>query len=145
MLTAITCLAMAVYYEARSESLDAQLAVAEVIINRKHHPAYPSTICGVVKDDRGPLAHDCQFSFWCDGKPERPNNKAAWETAQDVARAALRGDVLGHGATHYHAASVSPSWAAVYQPVGQIGAHVFYTDGRCILPICSIVPEKKPH
>ena len=57
------CLAMAVYYEARSESRDAQMAVAEVILNRVNSPKFPNTICEVVKQDKGPKAYDCQFSF----------------------------------------------------------------------------------
>ena len=126
MLTAATCLAMAVYYEARGEQPDAQLAVAEVVMNRVVDPRFAGDVCSVVKEDWGPAAHDCQFSFWCDGLPEEPNDTVAWATARDIAQRALDGDLLGHGATHYHAVSVHPWWADPLEPVGMIGNHIFY-------------------
>jgi spore germination cell wall hydrolase CwlJ-like protein len=126
MLTAATCLAMAVYYEARGEHPDAQLAVAEVVMNRVADPRFAGDVCGVVKEDWGPAAHDCQFSFWCDGLPEKPADAVAWSIARDIAQKALDGDVLGHGATHYHAVSVHPWWADTLEPVGMIGNHIFY-------------------
>ena len=126
MLTAATCLAMAVYYEARGEHPDAQLAVAEVVINRVVDPRLAGDVCSVVKEDWGPAAHDCQFSFYCDGLPEKPADAVAWSTARDIAQRALDGDVLGHGATHYHAVSVHPWWADTLEPVGMIGNHIFY-------------------
>lgn len=145
MITAATCLAMALYYEARSEGPDGMLAVAEVIINRVQHPEFPSTVCEVVKEDRGPEAHDCQFSFYCDGKGENPRDLVAWSTARDIADMALDGDVLGHGATYYHATSVHPFWADIFTPVGKIGDHIFYVDQTsCKLPLCSPRPKARP-
>ena len=85
MITAATCLAMAVYYEARGENLDGMTHVAQVIVNRKNHSDFPDTICGVVKEDRGSKSYDCQFSFYCDGKAENPRDLVAWSTAKDVA------------------------------------------------------------
>ena len=126
MITAATCLAMAVYFEARGEHPDAQLAVAEVVMNRVVDPRFAGDVCSVVKEDWGPAAHDCQFSFYCDGLPEEPNDTVAWATARDIAQRALDGDVLGHGATHYHAVSVHPWWADTLEPVGMIGNHIFY-------------------
>lgn len=126
MITAATCLAMAVYYEARGEQPDAQLAVAEVVMNRVTDPRFAGDVCSVVKEDWGPATYDCQFSFWCDGLPERPADAVAWSTARDIAQKALDGDVLGHGATHYHAVSVHPWWADTLEPVGMIGNHIFY-------------------
>ena len=126
MITAATCLAMAVYFEARGEHPDAQLAVAEVVMNRVADPRFAGDVCGVVKEDWGPAAHDCQFSFYCDGLPEKPADAVAWSTARDIAQKALDGDVLGHGATHYHAVSVHPWWADTLEPVGMIGNHIFY-------------------
>jgi spore germination cell wall hydrolase CwlJ-like protein len=117
---------MAIYYEARGEHPDAQLAVAEVVMNRVTDPRFAGDVCSVVKEDWGPAAHDCQFSFWCDGLPEEPNDTVAWATARDIAQKALDGDVLGHGATHYHAVSVHPWWADTLEPVGMIGNHIFY-------------------
>lgn len=126
MITAATCLAMAVYYEARGEHADGQLAVAEVVINRVQSPDFPGTVCEVVKQDTGPKKYDCQFSFYCDGKPEDPKEIAAWSTAKDIAEMALRGEVLDHGATFYHATGVKPYWAKHFEFVGRIGDHMFY-------------------
>lgn len=144
MITAAAvCLSMAVYYEARSEPVDAQLAVAEVVINRAAHPNFPSTICGVVSQDKGPKAYDCQFSYMCDGKPERPSG-TAWKTAQQIAAQALSGDVLGHGALFYHTKDVKPAWRHELIPVGVIGAHIFYSDGKCLLALgCSLRPKAR--
>lgn len=145
MFTAATCLAMALYYEARSEGPDGMLAVAEVVINRVQHPDFPGTVCEVIKEDRGPEAYDCQFSFYCDGLPERPTDLVAWSTARDIAAQALDGEVLGHGATYYHATSVHTFWADIFTPVGQIGDHIFYTDGQCLLALgCSLRPAMRP-
>ena len=145
MFTAATCLAMALYYEARGEGQEGMLAVAEVIVNRVQHPDFPGTVCEVVKEDRGPASHDCQFSFYCDGKPENPQDLVAWSTARDVAQQALSGHVMGHGATYYHATSVHPFWADVFKPVGKIGEHIFYVDSaKCVFPQCSLRPVARP-
>lgn len=127
-MIAATCLALAVYYEARNQSPDAQLAVAEVVINRVDDPRWPDNICDVVYEDKGPRAWDCQFSFTCDGKPENPRHKEAWSMARAIADKAMRGDVLGHGAKWYLASGVSTKWAKRLDIVGNIGDHVFYTD-----------------
>lgn len=144
MITAITCLAMAVYYEARGEPVVAQLAVAEVVVNRVVSPVFPNNVCDVVKEDRGPRRWDCQFSFWCDGKPERPKEIEAWSTARDIAEMALsgvRGVRVGHNATHYHSTSVKPKWAENMTPVATFGSHIFYVDKpRPTVP----VPKVKP-
>ena len=141
-MIAATCLALAVYYEARSEPIDGQRAVADVIMARTYHPSYPNTVCEVVAEDRGSKAWDCQFSFMCDGRPERPSG-AAWVTAQAVAAEAIAGPALVH-ATHYHTTDVQPNWHDL-TIVGKIGSHVFYTDGRCILEMgCSMRPKVRP-
>lgn len=147
--TAIACLATAVYFEARSESLDAQLAVAEVVINRTHHPDFPDTVCGVVKEHRTPASRPwaCQFSFFCDGKSDDPREKEAWRTSFAIAQHALDGDVLGHGAFWYHTHAVSPEWSKSEDltAVGSIGSHRFYTDGSCLLAMgCSKRPKARP-
>lgn len=129
MTTAAICLAMAIYYEARGEAdPDAGIAVAEVVLNRVEDPRWPDTVCAVVKQDKGPAAHDCQFSFYCDGKPERPRNAAAWERAQSDARRALRGELLGHGGLYYHSTAARPVWRHSLAVVGQVGNHIFYGD-----------------
>ena len=126
ILTAATCLALTVYFESRGESPEAQLAVAEVVMNRVQDSRFAGTPCDVMKEDWGPLDHDCQFSFWCDGKPETISDPLAWAVAEDLASEALSGNVLGHGATHYHADWVDPWWADALTPVGKIGTHHFY-------------------
>ena len=123
---AVTALALAIYYEGRNQSVDGQRAIAEVVLNRVADPRFPDTICGVLSEDRGPKAHDCQFSYMCDGLPESPRDRTAYDTALRVAESAVQGDVLGHGADHYHATHVDPSWASHLTLVGQIGDHVFY-------------------
>jgi spore germination cell wall hydrolase CwlJ-like protein len=120
---------MAIYYETRNETHpDAGLAVAEVILNRVEDRRWPDNVCAVVKQDKGPKAHDCQFSFYCDGKPERPKHKEAWQTAQENAAQALKGDMLGHGALYYHADYARPVWRHKLDMLGKVGAHIFYTD-----------------
>lgn len=126
ILTGATCLALTVYYEARGENPDGQLAVAEVVMNRVQDPRFAGDVCSVVAEDWGAEPHDCQFSFMCDGKPEEPEDFIAWAVARDIANKALAGDVLGHGATHYHADYVSPWWADTLTPVGKVGSHIFY-------------------
>jgi hypothetical protein len=125
-----SCLATAVYYEARSESELGQLAVAKVILNRVRDPGYPKTICGVVYQgaDRG---HGCQFSFACDGRAEQPRSGKAWDEARQIASRAMagEGDVkIISTATHYHADYVQPRWAGTMKRLIKIGRHVFYRD-----------------
>ena len=147
MIVAATCLAMAVYHEAQGEEPDAQLAVAEVIINRAAHPDFPDTVCGVVTEHRDPVSRPwaCQFSFYCDGKSDTPHNAKAWQAAQQIAAQALSGDTLGHRATHYHTKAVKPVWRHSLTPVGAIGEHIFYTDGKCLLALgCSRRPVARP-
>ena len=147
MIVEATCLAIAVYFEGRSEPLDAQLAIAEVVINRAKHPDFPSTICEVVKEHRAPVSKPraCQFSFYCDGADEKPREAKAWQTAQEIAAQALSGDTLGHGATFYHTKAVKPRWRHSLTPVGSIGSHLFYTDGKCLVEMgCSSRPRLRP-
>ncbi|HUO23342.1 MAG TPA: cell wall hydrolase, partial [Caulobacteraceae bacterium] len=124
---AIGCLTQAVYYEAGFEPLEGAQAVAQVVINRVRHPAFPKTVCGVVFEGSS-LKTGCQFSFTCDGSLARPPAAAAWKRAQDVAQRALDGFVLTQvgGATHYHTQWVVPYWAPTLAKVDQIGAHIFY-------------------
>lgn len=123
---ALTCLTQAVYYEAGFEPLSGRRAVAQVIINRSRHPAFPKSICGVVyQRNATPI---CQFTFVCDGSLTRPAGAAAWSEARKVAEAALAGYVEGSvgQATHYHANYVAPYWAPMLAKITQIGAHIFY-------------------
>lgn len=122
----LECLTDAVYYEARSEDLRGQAAVAQVVLNRVKHPAFPKSVCGVVFQGSG--HRGCQFSFTCDGSMRGHRERAAWERARDVAARVLAGDVTRYvgAATHYHTTAVSPFWAPQMLRVAQVGVHVFY-------------------
>ena len=122
------CLAMAAYYEAASEGEGGMRAVAQVVLNRVAHPAWPNTVCGVVFQG-SERSTGCQFTFTCDGSMVRGPSAAGWKTARRVADAALAGSVDARVgmATHYHTKDVSPYWAPTLNPVGAIGAHLFYT------------------
>lgn len=132
MTTAAACLAAAIYFEARGETFDGQIAVAEVVANRVADDRFPDSFCGVVKENRYPDSlHRCQFSFYCDGKPEKVTDWSAWATATEIAEAVMDGSLeLGVIATHYHATSVNPWWSAYYEPLGTIGRHTFYLAGE---------------
>ncbi|MFL6862380.1 MAG: cell wall hydrolase [Allosphingosinicella sp.] len=121
------CLTAAVYYEARSESEDGQRAVAQVVLNRVRHPAFPKTVCGVVYQGSN-RATGCQFTFTCDGSLRRGREPNAWERARRVAEAALAGYVYEPVgvATHYHTTSIHPWWADALRKAVTIGSHVFY-------------------
>lgn len=124
---ALDCMTAAIYYEAGFESTDGQRAVAQVVLNRMRHPAFPKTVCGVVfqGSDR---STGCQFTFTCDGSMAARIEPNAWERARRVAEAALNGFVYTPvgSATYYHTTAVSPWWAPKLTRVAQIGAHIFY-------------------
>jgi spore germination cell wall hydrolase CwlJ-like protein len=125
-LNAQRCLTQAIYYEAATESDGGKAAVAQVILNRMRHPAYPNTVCGVIY--QGSARPGCQFSFACDGSMRRAPMPALWQRSAQIARAALSGHVetsVGM-ATHYHADYVLPRWAPKLTKIEQIGAHIFY-------------------
>lgn len=124
----VACLAKAVYFEARGESVSGQRAVARVILNRVDSKAYPNTICGVVFQNHT-RRNACQFSFACDGHADVVREKQAWKRAQTVARDTVEGrDIPGSvlTATHYHATSVKPRWASKLIRLSKIGSHIFY-------------------
>lgn len=124
------CLTQAVYYEARGETPAGQAAVAQVVLNRARHPAFPKTVCGVVF--QGANSRVCQFSFACDGAMRARVEPTAWRRAERVAHRALSGEVMAEvgRATHFHTTSVSPAWGPRLTRVTQIGVHVFYRYGR---------------
>ena len=109
---ALSCLTAAVYYEAGSQDEAGQRAVAQVVLNRVRHPAFPASICGVVFQG-STLARGCQFTFTCDGSLLRSPDRRGWKAAEAVARRALSGDVFAPVglSTHYHADYVLPYWA----------------------------------
>lgn len=121
------CLASAIYYEAASEPEDGQRAVAQVVLNRVRHAAFPNSVCGVVFQG-WELATGCQFSFTCDGAMARVPGGTAWRTASRIAREALAGAVYAPVglATNYHRIDVAPPWSRTLVPMGLIGVHLFY-------------------
>ena len=124
----LRCLAEAIYFEARSEPEAGQAAVAQVVLNRVRSGIYPTTVCGVVYQDRErPFA--CQFSFACEGKSLRVEEPAYWATAARIAEAVARGatyDAKLASAINYHAAYVRPFWAPTLKKLDRIGLHIFY-------------------
>ncbi len=121
------CLREAVYFEARGEPVEGQIAVAEVVLNRVDGDTYPDTVCEVVNQGTGRL-HACQFSYTCDGIPDAVNDPASWEVAGRVAQAMLGGAPrrITRDATHYHADYVNPYWAKAFPRTASVGRHVFY-------------------
>lgn len=121
------CLAEALYFEARGESIRGQFAVAEVILNRVDSSRFPNSLCGVINQGTG-KKYQCQFTYTCDGKKEVIHEKRAYERVAKVARAAIDGtaDEMTSGATHYHTKAVRPSWSRVYKETARIGVHIFY-------------------
>jgi len=124
--TALKCMTQAIYYEAANEPVQGKRAVAQVVLNRLKHPAYPNSVCGVVYE--GANAPVCQFSFTCDGSLLRPPMARQWAESTRVAQAALAGSVMHEvgSATNYHADYVLPRWAFTLGKVTKIGAHIFY-------------------
>lgn len=127
-LRALQCLTTAIYYEAATEPEAGQRAVAQVVLNRVAHPAWPNTVCGVVY--QGSERPGCQFSFACDGSMARTPSRMWWLRARAVAEAALAGQVYAPAglATHYHTSAVNPAWAGRLGFIGTIGAHRFYRN-----------------
>jgi hypothetical protein len=128
-LRSLDCLSQAIYYEAANESEEGQRAVAQVVLNRVRHPAWPNTVCGVVY--QGPMrpGGGCQFTFTCDGSLMRRAGGVQWLRARRLASEALAGATFAPVglSTHYHANYVFPSWAPRLAKTIQIGAHIFYS------------------
>lgn len=133
LVSTTECLAGNIYFEARNQSVTAQIAVAHVVLNRSKDTRYPSTPCQVVKQGRmsdGKVKHNqCQFSWYCDGKAEKVTREG-WKQAMETARLAQslynQGIDFTFGATHYHATYVNPVWAKEKQYLVRIDDHIFY-------------------
>ena len=125
------CLAQAIYYEARSESLNGQLGVAEVIINRVNDHRYPNTICDVVFQG-ATRTTGCQFTFTCDGAMNKQPRGSKWDKAQSIAAHVMMdlNERKTGGATHYHATYVDPVWNSGLIKTNKIGTHIFYRFPR---------------
>lgn len=124
---ALQCLTAAIYYEAGSESEAGQRGVAQVILNRARHPAFPATVCGVIYQG-SERRSGCQFSYACDGAMARVPSRAGWARAMGVAGDMLAGRVEGSVglATHYHTFAVTPAWNRRLVMTTAIGAHFFH-------------------
>lgn len=123
---ATDCMAAALWYEAGDDAVG-ERAVAQVVLNRVRHPAFPNTVCGVVFQG-SERRTGCQFSFTCDGAMRRLPSAAAWARAREIATGALAGLVfapVGY-ATHYHTDWVAPYWSAKVDKIAQIGTHLFF-------------------
>jgi len=134
------CMALNIYHESRSENLAGKFAVADVVMNRVYDRRYPESICGVIyqaemkpswKDPLNmiPVRNRCQFSWFCDGKSDEPNEEDAWNESLLVAHQSINeGRMAGitEGATHYHTTWVEPYWASSLNQIGTIGSHIFY-------------------
>jgi spore germination cell wall hydrolase CwlJ-like protein len=129
----VKCLADNIYFEAKSEPYEGQLAVAQVTINRVEHPQYPKTVCGVVwqqNKDRRTGRKVAQFSWTLDGRPDVPKSKSAYEQAYAVAEEVLlygtKSAIIGTDTLFYHANYIRPRWSRQMERVAQIGNHIFY-------------------
>jgi spore germination cell wall hydrolase CwlJ-like protein len=122
------CLALNIYFEARSEPHMGKIAVAHVVLNRMMSGAYPDSACAVIQQggERGDRL--CQFSWWCDGQSDTPKDVAAWEEAQTLAKMVYNGLTQDptKGALWYHADYVSPKWRTAFIKGPTIGRHIFY-------------------
>ena len=137
------CMADNVYHEARNQGTAGQMAVMAVTINRVNDDRFPNTICDVVKQGphkvnwKGnlmPLKHQCQFSWYCDGKSDAIRNYKVYDRIFALSYQVLSGGIkipdLTDGATFYHADYVQPAWASHKIQTIEIEDHIFYKWGR---------------
>ena len=132
----IECLALNVYFEARGEPFIGKIAVAHVVLNRMRDRRFPASACMVVQQGNDRVRHNCQFSWWCDGKSDRPRHRTAWATSLAVAKEVYWGfsEDPTRGALWYHADYVDPSWNDVFVQTRIIGKHIFYYDEASVAP-----------
>jgi hypothetical protein len=121
----LNCLALTLYFEARGEPVEGQMAVAHVILARVASQHYPDTICGVVKQARKPGPFQCQFTAWCDNKSETPRDLRAYRKILGLSVLAMLIGPVPDAPTHYHADYVQPNWPNLAE-VSRVGGHVFY-------------------
>jgi len=128
VLTALSCIALNVYFEARNDNMSGQYAVAHVVLNRVQDDRWPNEVCEVVTQRNED--NICQFSWYCDGLSDKPDDEYAWAYAQMVAADVLRGEVpdFTGGSTHYHAYYVKPYWADMMLYQGDFGSHYFFRE-----------------
>ena len=124
----INCLALNIYFEARSESKEGKLAVGHVVMNRVMNRRFPGTVCGVVRQGGELRRHRCQFSWWCDGRSDKPRNRREWQKSAQIALSVYWGQSEDptDGALWYHADYVKPAWRKHFERGPKIGRHIFY-------------------
>ncbi|MSO70480.1 MAG: cell wall hydrolase [Alphaproteobacteria bacterium] len=140
--SALECLALNIYHEARGESEEGKRAVGHVVLNRSLDGRFPRELCDVVRQGGDKHLHRCQFSWWCDGLSDRPREAQAWQEALRIAHLIMAGesaDPTG-GALWYHADYVQPYWQQAFERGPSIGHHVFYR--RSPAPL---VADASPH
>jgi spore germination cell wall hydrolase CwlJ-like protein len=128
------CLALTVYFEARGEPAPGRSAVAHVVMNRVADSRFPRSVCGVVRQGGDRTRFGCQFTWWCDGRSDRPRDLAQWYTALAIALNVYCGDSSDptSGALWYHATYVSPAWRHQLVRITRIGQHVFYGERQTV-------------
>ena len=124
----IACLAQNIYFEARNEPDEGKIAVSHVVMNRVSAARFPDTICNVVRQGGELRLHKCQFSWWCDGRSDKPGSRSSWEHSVELALMVYWGQTLDptRGALWYHADYVDPYWRGDFIQGRQIGRHIFY-------------------
>ena len=127
----IECLALNIYFEARSEPEAGQLAVGHVVMNRVASARFPGTVCDVIQQGGELRRYRCQFSWWCDGRSDTPRNKRLWEKSAELALNVYWGQSEDptEGALWYHADYVKPYWRKAFERGPKIGRHIFYSQG----------------
>ncbi|UXY50926.1 cell wall hydrolase [Pseudomonas tohonis] len=122
----ITCLARSIYWEAKGAPAQDMESVANVVMNRLGDGAFPKTVCAVVK--QGSESRSCQFSWWCDGRPDEAVEDDRFTLAREIARKALNGQLRDRtdGALYFHDRNVSPSWAKKFTRTAQTQRLLFY-------------------
>ena len=131
---AVVCLALNIYHEARNQPIIGQIAVSEVVLNRVMDEEYPDTVCKVIyqakykKGDNLPIRNQCQFSWYCDGKSDKPTDIDAYRWALMLSGRILSGEFapLTDGSINYHSTKVQPDWKIKKEKVVQIEDHIFY-------------------
>jgi len=147
---ATECLALNMYYEARNQETAGLFAVSAVVLNRVNDPRFPNSVCEVI--EQGPIRESwktrqhknllaserkyypiknrCQFSWYCDGKSDIPQNKEKYKELLDLAEAIMYDEIsfvdITGGALFYHAYYVTPGWAKTKQKTVEIQDHIFY-------------------
>ncbi len=124
----LDCLALNIYFEARGEPLEGKRAVGHVVINRVEDIQFPPSICQVVRQGGEAVHHRCQFSWWCDGRSDKPVDLVAWRESRELAWEILSGATKDptRGALWYHADHVQPEWQDEMVKARKIGHHLFY-------------------